>query len=93
LALLGLSTFLRVMVGTWASRVFLGFSGSRVWIHASGRLLVQWSCLLASRVSPYVDAENVGVVTMQACGTPYRWEDVMVVVCARRQGRWFGVCQ
>ena len=64
LALLDLSTFLRAIVGTWASRDFLRLSGDVVWMYSSGRLVVQQSCLLASRVSPYVAEENVGVVTM-----------------------------
>ena len=52
------------LVGTWARRGFLRLSRSRVEMHSAGRLLVQRSCLLASRVSPYVAGENVGVVTM-----------------------------
>ena len=64
LVLLGLSTFLRVIVGSWASRDFLRFSGSLLCMYSSGRLVVQRSCLLASRVTPYVAEENIDVVTM-----------------------------
>jgi len=64
LALLGLSTFLRIPVGACASRDFLRVSGSRVWMHSSVRLHIHRSCLLACRVSPYVAVEIVRIVAM-----------------------------
>ena len=64
LAFLDLSTFLRVIVGIWASRDSLRFSGSLVWMYSFGRLVIRRSYLLASRVIPYVAEENVGVITM-----------------------------
>ena len=72
LAVLGLSTFLRVIVGTQASSDFLRSSGSLASMHSFGMLNVQRSCLLASRVRPCVSWENVGVVMMLAWGMPSR---------------------
>jgi hypothetical protein len=50
-------------------------------MHVDKKLLVHNSCLLAIRVSPYVAFENVGRVTIWACGTLSNWDEVMFVSC------------
>jgi hypothetical protein len=67
------------MVGTVLRRGFFRLSGIHSGMHVDERVLVHLSYSLASRVIPYVVSENVGKVTMWACGTPSRRDEEMFV--------------